>query len=419
MVVATAPTFQDTQKDLVKEFRDYVRTTNELYLPYVAEKFGISLKECCVLIEGCWSMFRRPRMVDNLLITDYPKEPWWFEVCNTPYKRGQYVPANVIQDYWTNNQKQDQHFSVFAHDKQWKDNVDESGGVSCNGTKLFAPWIWIEMDRKDYNKNPDFQKAITDAIFLTKQLGDQAVAFTSGNNSTHVLISGELFGFPIVSQENRNIFSRIAHRIAGNLRFGVGENNVQIYNEEELREHFKRCYPHTTIVDNKSGDLPADVFSWDRDKAIGATENIDQNIYRTNSLIRQPWSYHEKKNHQKKLLTLDGTFDYSVQKISFPRTTPKFLEMWYEEWDRKENFKKNLASPVNSSYIINRYKKYYPDIEHMTPSTSGLYGPFYSIFYEDTNPSVYISSQTGYYKDFGSNRFSMNMDQFLVSADNG
>lgn len=401
--------------DTVQQFSNYVRTVKELYLPYVAEKFNIPLSGVVNLICDLWDTFDNPHMVDNMLVLDYPQKKWYYEVCDTPYKRGKSISIDLLDEYMRRNQRTNQHISVFAHDELWKENVIQTGSPSCKGTLLYGKWFWIELDRKDYNKEASFQKAVTDAMVIKNRLGDQAIVMTSGNQSTHIVINGELFGNPIISQHNNDIFKRIAHEIAGNVRFGFGSANVYSLYPKELKEHFQKCYPNTVIADSNPDDNP-NIFVWDDQIACSSTENIDPNIYNVNSLIRQPYSIHESGKH-KKVVVNNKQFQYGYKPIIFPKTKPTLLKLWYDLWEQKE-VKKTVDTLIESSYFVERYSQWYPDIVDMRPNEHGYVGKFHSVLYDDGNAGVDINVRTGYHKDHGSPKYSVSFDEFIMLMEN-
>lgn len=401
---------------MIKDLVEYFRQNEETFLPYVADKFGMSMSELQVELGEMWHIFHNPHMIDNLFHTNAPTQKWYFEVCNTPYKRGRSIPFENAQEHWRTNQRENQHMSVFAHDKQWRDNAIRTGSVSCYDTQLFVPWLWVELDRKDHKKVGDINKAIIDALKIKSKFSKDCIVYSSGNKSTHILINGSVIARPILSQKNNGIINRVIHRIVDNIRFGIGEADVSVYSPARLREHFQACYPEVTVFEQREvegmnlSDYP-NVFVWDTDTARSSTENLDSNIYNVNSLIRQPWSIHESGGHKKVPIDRRGHFTYGYKPFKFENNPPMFLDLYYEEWEDKKA-KQFIDNGEPKGYIEEYYAKFYPEITEMQPNAQGWVGKFYSVLYDDTNAGVSINLSNGYHKDHGSEEFSMTMDEF-------
>lgn len=379
--------------------RKYLLKHNELHLPYIAKKFNVSLEEVVAQICDLWNIFENPHVVDNLLYTNYPTQNWWFEVCDTPYKRGKTRHIDEIEAYCKHNIKENQHISVYAHDKKWKINADKGGSVSVNDTKLYLPWLWLELDRKNYEGRANKDKALTDAHTIKRDLKIiteyEPDVFDSGNCSTHIKIDGRLFGNPIISCKNTKVIRRLAHLIAKDVRHQNKINDVYTLSKTEALNKFKEFYPEP------------DTINWQR--IYQSLENIDPNIYHRNSLIRQPFSFHEKGKGQKTVLNPEKSTHFSIK--------PRLLTLWYKAWEQEpKKSQKKVGIPLDSSYILSVYEKFYPDIKYMNPDNRGFVGAFHNILYEDTKPSVYININTGYIHDFGSEIYCMDFDEFITEV---
>lgn len=403
----------------MNKFQTYCLRHDKLNLQYLSEKFDQSLDQTIEKLCKLWDKFDNPHMVGDMLHTSYPKQSWYYEVCDTPYRRGEYVTADQLQTHWLRNQAEDQHISVYAHDRKWKESVDETGSPSCQGTKVQAPIIWVELDRKDYRKRPSFQKAVKDGMALRSRIllecpEAQVWVFTSGNNSTHIAINGSLFGNPIVAQHNTDVFRHLAYLLAQGLRFGI-EGNARDMSEQQLRSNLAEAYPEVTLADQPEAEHE---FKWDAQTAESALENCDQNIYHTNALIRQPWSWHEKGGNRKTLIDLNGNFKYEPRLLEVKDQQPKLLHLWDKAWEKhnKNKSHKKLDCLYDSDYIVNTYKQYYPDIQYMKPDSKGWVGRFHSIFYNDGNADVTINLKNGFHHDFGSHRYSLTFDEFLLKT---
>jgi len=242
----------------------------------------------------------------------------------------------------------------------------------------------------------------------------QVWVFTSGNNSTHIAINGSLFGLPIVNQHNSDVFRHLAYLLCEGLRFGI-EGNTREMNSGELKQNLSVAYPEVTLTDHPESEHE---FKWDAQTAESALENCDQNIYHTNALIRQPWSWHEKGGNRKALIDLSGDFKYEPRLLEVKDQKPHLLWLWQKAWDRlKESnskSRKKLDIDVDTQYLISELSKKFPDIVHDKPNHSGWYGPYTHYAYADTQASVYIQEETGFVKDFGSERFSMTFEDYLL-----
>lgn len=384
----------------------YLRDNNVIHPPRVAESLGMYIDDVYTAIIDLWDTFDNPHVVNNLIYTNYENKKWVYEVCDTPYKRGRYRSVNSIESWWNKNRRENQHYSMFAHDDKWIDNVESTGSVSCSNTQLYAPILWVEMDRKDYRKRANLQKALQDGQLLQDRikiltgLQDVAWAFTSGNNSSHVAVNGSLFGNPIVDQSNVNVFYKVALKLTRDIRFSNNLINPYVLDEASVKRELQRAYPEVIIDgDGETG------FKWDTQTACSALENLDPNLYRTNSLIRQPYSLHESTGKPKDLL--------ESSPLNLTSHKPKLLKMWFEAWETIYTAKKTFDKVYESSYIVERYKPYYPDIDLYKPDSNGWVGPFHSVLYDDSNPAVYINMDNGFHNDFGNAYHSISMYEFI------
>lgn len=389
--------------------RDYIKQNSVLHPPYIADKFSVYIGDVYSALIDMWYMFPNPRIYNNILYTNYENSRWVYEVCDTPYNRGRYIEMKDLQTYWNKNKKENQHYSMFAHDEHWVTNLKRTGSVSCTNTKLYCPLLWIEMDRKDYRKRPNLQKALKDAVQLKRNIQelsdpqDTVWAFTSGNNSSHVAVNGSIFGNPIVDQEYVKVFYYLALKLTRDLRFANRVLDPYRLSKDQLEFELQLAYPEMVI-----GGEGETGFEWDSQTACSALENIDPNIYRVNSLIRQPFSVHESSGRSKSLL------DSKVTLLHLKQHKPYLLHLWFEAWEQLDKKpEKVFAKVYESSYIIEKYLPYYPDINKIEPDHNGWVGPFHSVLYNDSNPSVYINLDNGYHQDFGNTYNSITLKEFF------
>src|SRR5690625_240290 len=370
----------------------YYRQLNEVHLPTLAEKFNLTWSQATKEICKLW---HRGQGVEENLIVETTNEPWYYEVCDTKYVRGNVIRDHEFKEYCESHQIKDQHISVYAHDQRWLAQVIENKKVS--GTKdarVRVDVLWIELDRKDYEGNASLIKAMEDAKKIRESFPypEHMSLFTSGNNSVHIAVNGRLFGRPILSQKQtgRNrVAYNLAHKIVGDVRHRNGI--VDVYNTDKatLYEEFGR-----------KGELQ---------RIQRALENTDPNIYTHNSLIRLPLSLHEKTSKPKSLI--EGNFEMSY--------TPPLLLDWYYECYNVPTRKKRVAKSYPYSYIIRVFERMFEDFDPDEADGNGWVSNLYSPFYEDTNPSVSVNIENGWYHDFGYQSDSLPFEEVLKRVDNG
>ena len=386
---------------------NYLKHNTEKYPPHVADKLGWTIDE---VISEFINIYPNARFVDNMLIADHPDEYWYYEVCDTPYGRGQYQPASSIQKYWLNNQRSDQHVSAFKHDERWLKNLKSTGSVSCQNTKISADLLWIEIDRKDYKGQANFHESIIHAQKVKqrtrtayRQAGGNpdhvAWVFTSGNSSSHVAVNTSIFGSPVTDQRYNFVWGNMAHALAADVRFNNGLIDVRSEPFEKVLSAFKLEY----------GDVVAD-----RHNVLQSMENIDPNIYRTNSLIRQPWSVHPKGGHKKALVDDKGNFVYEAKALDIVKKKPLLASWWLDCFEERQQ-RTTSNKKYDETFIIETYSKHLKGFNPDNADSRGWCGPYYSCFYEnDSNPAVYINIKNGVYFDHGSPDHNYSFDEFIL-----
>lgn len=381
---------------------DYLKRTKQIYPPYIAERFGVDVTE---VISEYINQHKHARFHNNMLHDHIPEQHWYYEVCDTPYKRGQFHPDKTIQNYWLNNQRNDQHYSVFKHDRGWTQNVKSTGSVSCSNTMISTDLFWLELDRKDHEGNANFYKAIQDALTIRRRITDieptaKVWVFTSGNHSAHIGIDTRVFGRPVTDQSFTYAWANLAHKLAQDVRFNNGICDPRKHDDfDKVRTAFQLEY----------GNVVADKHT-----IMQALENIDPNIYRTNSLIRQPYSIHPTGKHKKSLVDADGNFDYSPKHLILDsKPNPKLMSLWIDSFKRPEKKAKRSTKNYDQDYIIETFSKY---VEGFDPDRADSNGwvKAYNPFYVDTNPDFAINIESGYVHDFGDSTYSLTFDEFLL-----
>jgi hypothetical protein len=390
-------------KSLKKDIIEYTRKVKQIYLPYLWDKWGVEPEE---FSKAFASAKIKGRMVDNLFHLNPPESPDWYEVCDTKYKRGKYIHRNQLVKHFLNNQKKDQHYSVYGHDKNWIENFTRSGSVSCRNTYVAADWIYLELDREEV------QKAYDDANFILFNFAypDITKLFHSGNRSIHIQISTKVFGSPMGLQESVSgfgkLFYNLAHKIAGDARHNNGLVDPWTMNEETIKEEYE------TLFKTK---VPNDIQSIRQ-----SLETIDPNLFNVNSLIRSPFSIHEKTG-KKKL-----PVDIQTQKptvnpkliLDFDHKFPYLIHWVYECYQpviRKKTYK---TLTDNEDYICEVYSKYLDDFSPSDADSKGFVNGLYSPFYDDSHPSVAINIFNGMYKDFGNPLDTYSLEEFIARVQN-
>lgn len=387
---------------LRKEILLYSRKVNEIYLPYLWNKWGVEPSEFSKVLSTI--KFPRARIVDNLFVIEPKINPSWYEFCDTKYKRGQYVHKNQLERKFRDNQKQDQHFSVFAHDDSWIKNFQQNGTVSCRDTYVAADYIYLELDRENIDK------AYADAnhILFNFDYPEYMSFFYSGNRSIHIAVDTKVFGSPIGKQENvcgiGKLFYNIAHKVAGDIRHNNGMIDVWTINNETAIEEYRQTFKE---------EPPKDIH-----KVRQRLENIDPNLFNTNSLIRSPLSYHEKTGKQKIRVDITNRESYNQEQkiLDFNKKIPYLIHYIYDCYEPVIKKKPIKKLTDNTEYVTEIFSKYIEDFDESNADANGFVNNLYSPFYPDTRPSVAVNIETGLYKDFGNPLDTYSLDEFLAKV---
>jgi len=389
--------------ELLKYLRSCDARSPVVFPPYVAMKLGWSMEEFTARLCDIHREYPNMRVLANMLHLNPAPHPMYFEVCDTKYRRGNTISSADLWSYCLSNQKKDQHISVFTHDKKWIEEVESRGKVaSATGEMVGMDYVYLELDRKVTTDGSSAKtKAIIDASFIVGTFGhpDHIVAWFSGNNSVHVMVDGALFGSPIgpgklYAGRGRAAYN-LAHRLAGDVRYGNG-----------LLDPWLADYKTVKTAYDKLG------FGPEHDKRQ-VLENIDPNLYSMNSLIRAPFSYHEKSGRQKRMLNLP-TFDFLPNKsVVFPPTPPYLLHKFYESIE--PTFKRRPPTKTyDEDIIISTYTEWFDEFDPDDADADGWVRELYNPFYDDHNPGVSINIKTGRLHDFGSPAYQMSFEEFLT-----
>ena len=383
---------------------DYIRKVRAVHLPYLSTKFEIEPSEITKII--CDSgIYKEARIVNNLFTLDTDIKAPWFEYCDTKYKRGDVVHQSLLDDHYLENQKTDQHISVYGHDQKWIENAKGTGSVSCRDTYVSPRHIYLELDRENIDK------AVEDAYLIYTEFPyTEAMSFWySGNRSIHISVDARIFGSPMGKQEDVNgigkLFYNLAHKAAGDCRYGNGLVDSWTLPINDLKEAYRKQFGMEN-VENLSHQMM-------RQKL----ENIDPNLFRVNSLIRSPWSYHEKTDKQKVLVDpkklLKKDFSAIAFKEKIPYIKPLLLHWVNECYEPVIKPTRHRMRTYNTDLIIKTFSENLENFDYIDANHRNWVDGLYSPFYGDTNPSVAVNIETGWYYDHGNPTDNFDFETFL------
>lgn len=316
-----------------------------------------------------------------------------YEVCDTKYRRGATIFDDAFWDYVTTNRKTDQHISVFTHDRTWIEEVERNGKVaSAQGRVVGVPYLYLELDRKVCPGSSPMQKATEDALSILSRFPfpDKVTLFTSGNTSVHMQIDARLFGSPIgpaglICGRGKSAYN-LAHMVAQDVRWKNGI--VDVWNSPA----------HLVNAAHR------EIFGHDHADSRQRLENIDPNIYGVNSLIRQPFSIHEKSGGVKDFIC-GSSVDFS--------DTPPYLLHWYAKALVPTRRRVRQTTTIhNPDVIIDTLLKHF-DFDPDDANSSGWVRDVENPFYEDSSPDVALNLNTGTIHDFGNPDWQISFDEFL------
>lgn len=380
------------------KIKDFLLKHDKIYLPFVADNFGLTMERVRDEVVGLWDKFNSPQIVENMLVTNYEDKCNYYEICDTKYNRGKSLHEDKIWEHCYYNDGADQHISVFKHDSKWLDNYKRSNSVSCRDTWVSADWIYLELDRE---RTID---AITDALEFYRNFPYQesVVMWHSGNTSVHIAVHTSLFGSPTGKQENicglGKLYYNLAHKLFGDIRHRNGIKDPWLLNDNELYKAYYETF----------GELKGDLSVMKQE-----LENIDPNLFKVNSLIRQPWSLHEKTDQPKSIIDDNGLIIRN-KKLDFNKNFPYLIHWINECYEPRYKKTPHVKVPDLEDSIV---LKVYKDVEGFDMSQAdrqGWINNLYSPFYKDENPSVAINVKTGFYKDFGEPTHSFGIVEFYA-----
>lgn len=378
-----------------------------IHFQTLSDKLSISISDLVNMVISNANFFKSYKFVDGVFTNLYYNKMWYIEVCDTKYQRGKYIQQTEIDNYSIQHQKPDQHMSVFWHDSIWKKNVDKTNQVSCKNSYVYAPYIYLELDRENLEKTVS---EIYKILINIEYIHDIKI-FYSGNRGYHVAIPSYLFGHPIYKQELGCGYRKFFYNLAGIITKDSRHENGIIYSHElSAVETLKAWYNLT----KEAGDIKK------IKKYQQLLENFDPHIYSLNSLIRLPNSIHEKTGKFKIDVTNDlDNIDlyHTIKPKPFYHTqqhTPYLLEWSILASEERPAPPKPKSIMYDSSIYKKFYKEVYGDDIDICPNDKGWINNLYSLFDEtDINPSCGVNLQTGAYNDFGDIDGSLTFSQVI------
>lgn len=390
------------------EFLTYFKRNRELSIPYFSNKFGLSIKDTCALICSNYKSFPDAGMVDGLYYYSQPNNQWFYEVCNTKFRRGRYVRWEQLDKYNKANNKEDQHHSVYGHDHRavtYARKNKKVSGVDEHQIKLHN--LYLEIDRKIGG----FDKVLKDVSRICWRLnihsGVYPEVWFSGNSSIHLAVDARLIGSPQGLSGKIAGFGKVAyrtaHQIAGDVRYRNKLIDSWTTPLREVMDEYERVYKE-----------PAD-----KNTVRQIMENLDPNMYSTNSVIRAPYSVHEKGGKAKVAYHPDRLYEreaYVPKRVDF--LPPTLLHYYVEEYERKINYNKKVDCDVNNDYILFEFLDMFKDLDPATANGDGWCSGLYNPWYDDGNPSLAVNLDHGTIHDFGHPDYRFNFIDFLMKKYN-
>jgi hypothetical protein len=358
----------------IKEYlRKYRLVVPSLYL----KQYGCTKEEFYSELKQIHNI----RFVDKAFTVDHNDPQMVIETMHN-FRRGKYIYLNEYLDYCNKTKGEDEHIGVFAHDLSWVERYKETGSVSKAGKFVYPPVLWLDIDRKESSRSKSIRASLDQAEKIVAKLPqDSYTVMSSGNKGAHIAISTRLFGRPSGSRTDLTgrgrLFYNLAHRLAGDARWDNGLSDPHMAIDEVVIEKYLEL------------DKPYVDIAFMRQEL----ETIDPNLYGSNSTIRAPKSVHEKSGLYKQ-------HEFGAQfEDMYHYNGPAELIHWVisasQQVARPNRFH-NV--PVSHKKIDKLYNDIFGDM--WDPSREWV-DKLYNPFYEDSNPSVSVNSETGFFKDFG------------------
>ena len=386
----------------------------ELYPPYIAKKTDEPVDAVTRAI--CQLHKKSPVYLHQGMIRPWTPRSVYIERVSGRTYNGQYTKLRGqyenVTKYTTLTRsvtdKKDMHYSTFGHDHKWVANVKKTGSVTCNNTFVYLYRLFFDIDRDD------FADAQSDTQKLCERLDLRGIDYNvwhTGGRGYHVELPGHLFGHVFDQQERicgrGKLVYNLAHDIAGDFRF---ENGISD--------------PHFT----PNGELIKAYYDMSGNRIAASEikkhlENIDPNLYYTNSTLRRPYTLHEKTGDPKRPVS-PKTFQPVTPKTwpvyPHPNHPPHFLHTVYDNYRPKKN--PNPARNIKSvdaatGVIVELFEEYFPDFDADRANSKGWVDGLYNPLYKDGNPSVGVNIHTGAVKDFGNPDYDMDIITLISKHD--
>ena len=387
----------------------------ELYPPYIAKKMGHPVDEITRAI--CQLHKKTPVFVHQGMIKPWRSQTLYIEkikgttINNTYTKlRGHYenVSNYTSRDNSISNTP-DMHYSTFAHDYKWVSNLKQTGSVSCTNTFAYVYRLFFDIDRDQIDQAREQTQKLCERLDLH---GIDYNVWHTGGRGYHIEVPGHLFGHVFDQQERicgrGKLVYNLAHNLAGDFRFENGIADPHFTDNGKLVKAYYDLYGNRVKASDAKKDL----------------ENIDPNLYYTNSTLRRPYTLHEKTGNLKQPVS-PKTFQPVKPKIwpVYPHPTypPHFLHLVYNNYSAKTNpnpVRRPKAIDAATSVIIAFLEEYFPDFNAERANNKGWVDGLYNPLYKDGNPSVGVNIHTGAIKDFGNPDYDMDIITLIATYEN-
>ncbi|MFP8488726.1 hypothetical protein ACKGJO_06450 [Gracilimonas sp. Q87] len=380
----------------MRKIRNKIQELKYIKPSLITKRYGMPEERVYKLIMDNWKEFENPQFMGGAIHTQYRMDKMYYEVCDSRYKRGNFIPANQLNAHvrkLKRKRKKDQHVSTYQHCYRWARQADKTGSVGGNNTMIYTPNIWVELDRDSLDE------AIQDSWLIAHRFGytDHMKFYYSGNKSIHIAVDARLFGSPVGWAKDYagrgKLFYNIAHRIASDVRHGNGISDPNFFDRETLFQVYEATF-NEPPPDDEQGIVTAK-------KAL---ENTDPALYSTNSLIRTENSIHEKGNKRKFQVSLKGLANNSLEPSNheYPDyCMPKLLHWTFQCVEPKKRKVDHSNFKSSGKIVIDIYSKYIGEFDPSTANSQGFVTDLRNPLYEDSNGSCSVNLATGEMHDWG------------------
>lgn len=381
------------------KIRERIKALQYVKPSIIERRYKVSPEMTLKLIKEEWDEMDRPRFFNGSVATSYNPELHFFEVCDTRYKRGNYCTTDEfikVLHAQARSPREDQHMSAYTHCYRWMKHIEKTGGIKgVSASKVSAPYIWIELDRED------LEGAIADSWLIANRFPypEHMRFWHSGNKSIHIGVDSRLFGSPVGWSKDvagrGKLFYNLAEKITGDVRHGNGYSDPYFSTREEVCDIYEDTFGES--IPEGEGEFL---------NARKRLEGFDPALFSTNSLIRLPYSIHEKSGNPKVEVSLDGLANMDIvptERDVPQQVKPLLLDWTFECYQKKERPKSmNTKFTTDSGMVIGVYSKYIDCFSEREENTDGFITGLFNPLYEDSRPSCSVNVKTGELHDFGS-----------------